>query len=56
MILFARHGGVSFSNLQGSGVWFLLKPAGYWRDRRSIFFNGTGFKPDIGGVFQLLET
>ena len=37
-------------------VCFLLKPAGYLRDRRGIFLNGAGFRRDIGGVFQLLET
>ena len=35
---------------------FLLKPAGYLRDRRGIFLNRAGFRLDIGGVFQLLET
>jgi hypothetical protein len=32
MMLFARRG----------GVWFLLKPAGYLRDRRDIFLKWGG--------------
>ena len=35
---------------------FLLKPAGYSRDRRGIFLNGAGFRRDTGGVSQLLGT
>ena len=56
MILFARRGGVSFSNLQGRLDMFLLKLAGYLRDRQGIFLNGAGFGRDTGGIFQLLET
>ena len=35
---------------------FLLKLAGYLRDRQGIFLNGAGFRRDIGGVSQVLET
>ena len=35
---------------------FLLKPAGYVRDRRGISLNGAEFRRDIGGVSQLMET
>ena len=41
---------------RNGGVRFLLKPAGYLRDRRGLFLNGAGFRLDIGGVFQLLGT
>ena len=41
---------------RNGGVCFLLKPAGYLRDRRGIFLNRAGFKRDIGGVSQLMET
>ena len=37
-------------------IFFLLKPAGYWRNRQGIFLNGAGFKRDTGGVSQLMET
>ena len=37
-------------------VCFLLKPAGYWRDRQGIFLNGAGFKRDTGGVSQPMRS
>jgi hypothetical protein len=40
---------------RNGGVRFLLKPAGYLRDRRGLFLNGAGFRLDIGRVSQLLE-
>ena len=35
---------------------FLLKLAGYLRDRRGIFLKWGGVWQDIGGVSQLMET
>jgi uncharacterized membrane protein len=44
--------GYLFPICPAGGVCFLLKPAGYVRDKQGIFKMGR----DTGGVFQLLET
>jgi hypothetical protein len=48
--------GIIFKIAELGGVWFLLKPARFWRDKRGIFLFRAGFKRDTGGVSQLLQT
>jgi hypothetical protein len=47
--------GIVFQICKVSGVCFLLKLAGYWRDRQGIIKMARGWR-DIGWIFQLLES
>ena len=56
MIIFARRGGVSFSNLQGRRGMVFIKPGGVFAGSAGYFLKWAGFRLDIGWVSQLMET